>query len=50
MGTDIGIGELHGVQWIPMGRWGVVAGLRMAFEKVDLDERGVVVSGWRWQL
>ena len=49
--TDISIGELYGAQWIPMGRWGVVAGPRVAFEKVDLDE---VVSGydsrWRWKL
>jgi hypothetical protein len=38
MGTDIGIGGLYGAQWIPMGRWGVVAGPRVAFEKGNLDE------------
>jgi hypothetical protein len=38
MGTDIGIGELYGAQWIPMGRWGVVAGPHVAFEKINLDE------------
>ena len=37
-GTDVGQGILSGVQWLPHGRWGVVAGKRERFEKVDLDE------------
>jgi hypothetical protein len=38
-GTDVWPGGvLSGVQWLPHGRWGVVAGKRERFEKVDLDE------------
>jgi hypothetical protein len=37
-GPDVGLGILSGVQWLPHGRWGVVAGKRERFEKVDLDE------------
>jgi hypothetical protein len=37
-GTDVGEGILSGVQWLSHGRWGVIAGNRERFEKVDLDE------------
>jgi hypothetical protein len=37
-GTDVGLGILSGVHWLLHGRWGVVAGKRERFEKVDLDE------------
>jgi hypothetical protein len=38
VGPDVGEGILSGVQWLPKGRWGVVAGKREHFEQVDLDE------------